>query len=616
MSPQESQALLQSANAAHVAGKLAEAERLVEKVLQGDPANIHAHLLKGVLAGKTGRSEVALRHLQRVVNANPESFEGLFWLSVIHRREGRLAEALGYARQAAVIRPQDAFSLNNLGLCLMDSVLLEDAARAFEQAVRVRADMAPIFHNLGTVLHQLGRDEEAALAFGSAIRLAPRSVESRLGLGQVLISLSKPVQAANEARQALAVDPKSAPAHLLLANALVEDGKPDESESHVKMALALNPNDAQVQALAGQRLQTAGRFEEANAHLRKSIALQAKQGFAYFALAHNNRITDEDRPMLAEMESLVAGSGLPPRELSYLYYGLGRSYEALGEYETAMSNFDQANILARKIKLKDKPFDRTAYRRDFESIVSTFTKDLFAKNLNIGNPSALPVFIVGMMRSGTTLAEQILSAHPDIAGGGEQPFWPVNGPKVFTLGQLADSKAVSTLTAEYLKTLSALASGAPHITDKMPANYEWLGLFHLALPNARILHMKRHPVDTCISIYTTPNRIPISYAHDRENIVFAYEQYLRLMQHWRSVLPANRFLEVSYESLVGNKDQEVARILEFIGVDPSRATVTHEGNNRQVVTPSQWQVRQPIYNTSLERWRRYEPWLGAFSKLL
>lgn len=616
MSPQESQALVQSAHAAHAAGKLVEAERLVERALRGDPANLQGHLLMGVLAGKTGRSQLALEHLQRVVNANAQSFEALFWLSVIHRREGRLSEALEYARQAATLRPQDAFAHNNLGLCLMDLVLLEEAAREFEQATRVRTDMAPIFHNLGTVLHQMGRDEEAATAFRSAVRLAPQSVESHLGLGQVLISLSKPDQAAIEARQALAVDPKSAAAHLLLANALVEGGKPDESEFHVKKALDLNPNDAQVQALAGQRLQTAGRFQEANEHLRKSIAIQPKQGFAYFALTHNNRITDDDRSMLAVMEGLVVGGGLPPRELSYLHYGLGRSYEALGEYEKAMANFDRANILARKIKLHDKPLDRTAYRRDVDVIISTFTKDLFAKNLNIGDPSSLPVFIVGMMRSGTTLAEQILSAHPDIAGGGEQPFWPTNGPKVFDHGRLADSKVVLNLATEYLRIFKSLANGAQHFTDKMPANYEWLGPIHLAFPNARILHMKRHPVDTCISIYTTPNRVPIRYAHDRENIVFAYEQYLRLMQHWRSVLPSDRFLEVSYESLVENKDQEITRILEFIGVDPSGATVGHERNNRQVITPSQWQVRQPIYTTSVERWRRYEPWLGAFSQLL
>jgi tetratricopeptide (TPR) repeat protein len=609
--------LLRLAGAAHAAGRLAEAEELVQRALSAEPGNVQANLLMGVLAGKTGRAELGLTHLNRVVTTNPDSFEALFWLSLLHRRQKNLAAATEFAERAVLVRSGDAHGHNNLGLCLLDQVRLEEAVAEFRLASSIRPDMPQILHNLGTALYLMGRDLEAAKAFDRALLLAPNSVQSFLNLGQVLLSQTNPGEAIKCAVRALQLEPNSAEAHLLMASALVEDSRTGEAEEHLKKAVELNPADAKAHGLLGQRFQSLGKFNEANKHLLKSIELEPRQGFAFFAYVHNNKVTEAERPFVQSMERLIDEGGLDPRQMMFLHYGLGRSYESLREYEKAMTQFDHANRVARKLKFGDEVFNREAYASSFDWLIRTFSKDFIETHRKYGHSSELPIVIVGMMRSGTTLAEQILSSHPQIGAAGEQRFWPLCRPQLFGDGGRAFSaRKLPPLGARYVDALQKIAPDIGHVTDKMPANYEMLGAIHAALPNARIIHMRRNPVDTCISIYATPNRVPVDFAYDRDNIVFAYEQYLRLMAHWRVVLPADRFLEVNYEDVVADREKQAQRMLEHVGLEWDDALLHHETNERNVITPSLWQVRQPIYTSSVERWRRYEPWLGAFRRLL
>jgi tetratricopeptide (TPR) repeat protein len=608
---------LQQANQAHAAGHLAEAEGFVQQALAAKPEDPSANLLMGVLAGKTGRDALAQHHLTAVLARNPESFEALFWLSIINRRGKRLNEAIDYAQKAVALRPADAHAQNNVGLCFLDALKLEEAVTSFQLAASIRSDLSPIYHNLGTALYLLGRDIDAAKAFDRALLISPKSVDSYLSFGQVMLSQTNPEAAARCAKRALVLKPESASAELLLASALVEDSLTGEAELHLKRAIELNPSDSRSQGLLGQRYQSLGKFAEANEHLRKSIELEPRQGFAYFAYVHNNKITEDDRPMIQAMEKLVAEGGLDPRQLNFLHYGLGRSFEMLREYEKAMRHFDEANRIARKLKFGDAVFDRERYISNFDWLMETYSHSFIEHQKKAGYGDATPVVIVGMMRSGTTLAEQILSSHPQIGAAGEQKFWPHSHPSLYGKDNLNfQPSALPTLGRRYVELLKKIAPSSPHITDKNPANYENLGAIHCALPNARIIHMRRHPLDTCISIYATPNRIPVDFAYDKDNIVFAYEQYLRLMEHWRSVLPEDRFIEVNYEDVVADREQQARRMLQLIGLDWDDALLSHETNQRNVITPSLWQVRQPIYTTSIERWRRYEPWLGGFRKLL
>jgi hypothetical protein len=222
-----------------------------------------------------------------------------------------------------------------------------------------------------------------------------------------------------------------------------------------------------------------------------------------------------------------------------------------------------------------------------------------------------------MIRSGTTLMEHVLSCHPEVGAAGEQAYWATNDAKIvdYREGSI-DEWTLKSNAHAYLHLIQEVAGDHPKITDKNPANVLTLGLIHVAFPNARIIHMIRNPVDTMLSIWMTAIRNPPPFACDKDNIVFAYKQYLRAMEHWRSVLPADRLLEVHYEDLVSNQEHETRRVLDFLGLAWNEACGIPEKSARVVKTPSLWQVRQKIHTGSMNKWKDYEPWLGPFKEFL
>ena len=229
----------------------------------------------------------------------------------------------------------------------------------------------------------------------------------------------------------------------------------------------------------------------------------------------------------------------------------------------------------------------------------------------------MPLLIVGLPRSGTTLVEQIISSHPRVAAGGERSFWV----KRASAWGVADATYLSPemahdLAGEYLAQLHRIGPTATRITDKQPFNLLNLGIIHLLLPKARIIQCRRHPVDNCLSLYFTNFRQVIGFATDKADLADGYQIYARLMDHWRTVLPSDRLLEVHYEDLIADREAVTRRLVAFSGLDWSDTCLRPERNNRAVVTASLWQARQPVYATSVERWRHYEPWLGELRRLL
>jgi hypothetical protein len=222
-----------------------------------------------------------------------------------------------------------------------------------------------------------------------------------------------------------------------------------------------------------------------------------------------------------------------------------------------------------------------------------------------------------MPRSGTTLVEQIVSNHPLVAAGEELFFW---SNRAASRG-VAEATALTSaqgraLAADYISLLRRIGPSAARVTDKQTFNFQQLGLIHLLLPSARIIHCRRDPIDTCLSMYFTLFKGRMPFISDKGDLVFAYRQYSRIMQHWRSVLPADRFLEVDYEKLVADREAVTRRLIAFCGVDWHDSCLRPERNERAVTTASLWQARQPVFTTSVARWRRYEPWLGELRRLV
>ena len=309
--------------------------------------------------------------------------------------------------------------------------------------------------------------------------------------------------------------------------------------------------------MLGQLLQRRGEFDEAERHLVETLDA-APSGFLFVVKAR--RMTEADRPLIESMHQRVDRNRIDVASLIHVHFGLGKAFEDLGDYAEAMRHYDRGN----QIKAMTAPFDHAAMARQCDATIARFTADAWAvaeRTLPKLNPSGgdLAVFIVGMPRSGTTLVEQILSSHPGVAAGGELPFWAeharsASAPRLDAL----DPEVVVEAASGYRAMLRRTGPKALRVTDKAPGNFYRLGLLMLALPEARVIHCRRHPVATCLSMYFELLDGAWNFTYDRRDLVFAYRQYERLMDHWRRILPAERFTEVTYETLVRDRETEIA----------------------------------------------------------
>jgi hypothetical protein len=296
-----------------------------------------------------------------------------------------------------------------------------------------------------------------------------------------------------------------------------------------------------------------------------------------------------------------------------IHLAIGKAAEDLGDYALAMQHFDAADAARQSFV----SFDPAAVSIEIDRLIARFTPELIARASELGSRDATPVLIIGMPRSGTTLVEQIVSIHPEAAAGGELHFWNQRGTAWHGSGATdIEPPFLAQAAADYLGFLRAIAPKAARVTDKMPFNFLWAGLIHLAFPRATIIHCRRAAVDTALSIHQTYFNSSLAFPTGGAKLVEYFHDYQRLVDHWRSVLPADRFIEVDYEELTRESEPVIRRIIAACGLAWHDACVRPECNPRAVNTPSKWQARQPIFRTSVGRWRRYEPWLGPLRALV
>ena len=578
--------------------------------------SIESILESAALAHRQGRLADAEVLYKSALASDPRSYRILVSLSVLSRMKGDLDSALSFATEAIAARPTSMEGRLQLGLCLLGKTQFQEASEAFREAIRIKPDLAPLHHNLALCLENLGQKDGAIEAFRTAVRLAPQDVRSQISLGALFLADDKIDLAFDLASRAIRTDPNAADAHLLMAKIFTAQKKDEEAEVYIRTAIALNPNSPHSHAMLGFRLIQHGEFEQAEECFRRSLRLDAVQGISYFGITQSRKIAETDRPLIQQMESVLADGWLSYDEIGYLQYGLSKAYDNLGEYEKAIDHCREAHQFSFYLK-GGKRLDRNAYSDYIDSTIQLYSRELVEGYSGESFDSDLPVFIVGMMRSGTTLTEQIVSSHPSVAAAGEHWFWPARAYQADDRTKMQfHSKQATSLAREYCRSLGQVSKIAERITDKLPGNYGHLGLLHLALPNAKFIHTNRNPVDTSLSIYFTPNPTAPDFSHSPEDIVFVYRQYLRLMEHWRRILPPGRILEIVYEELVTNPEPTIRRIIEFCGLKWDDACLHHERNASRVKTPSHWQVRQPMYTTSAGKWKRYEPWLGGFAELI
>jgi tetratricopeptide (TPR) repeat protein len=574
-------------------------------------------LLEGMTQAHKGDAGKAIHLLEPLGRQPQPSFEAIYWLSVAYRRFGDKSKAVASAKLAAKLRPQDASSQVQLGLSLLDARLLPEAEACLRTGLRLDSGNLQLACFLAHTLTLQGKNEEASTVIDSALDQDEVSLAELERIGFQLLAEENWLAAEKLGRRMVRVDVTCARGHLLVGRALIEQAASVESLNELRIARELDPNSVETLNASCAALQASGRMEEAQAQAVLSIQIDRSQGYPYFASFNLRKVVDVDDVQISKMTSLLEGDSIPPLQRSYLEYGLGKAYEDLGKFDLAMVYYEAANRTECTRKFANRAFDAAQFAARTERMIERFHEQAICENSGAGSSSMLPIFVVGMMRSGTTLAEQILSSHPDVGSGGEQTFWPDNWR------QLVDSEesrflpgCFKDLAARYCSVLKRVAPGRKHVVDKLPGNTYGLGAIHLALPRAKIIHMVRHPVDTCLSIYATPNRARNEFSHRRKSLVVAYQQYLRLMDHWHAVLPPGSIFEVEYEQLVKDPERVTRAMIAFCEIEWSDLCLRPERNKRLVKTPSVWQVRQPIYRTSVARWRNFEPWLGEFSSLL
>jgi tetratricopeptide (TPR) repeat protein len=527
-------------------------------------------------------------------------------------RAGRPGDAVAPLREAARQAPGNAEILHDLGLACLETGLLGEAIPALQGAIALNPRYADAHLRLGIALESAGAVDAALAAYRRAADVLPSLADARYRAGDLLFSLGRIPEAIAAFRRAAASAPRTTPGRIATAKALLAEDRDAEAEKILRQVLAVD-NNATALDLLGNLLADAGRFDEARDTLIRAIERAPLRAGSYYDIVRCRRIGPGDADLIARMRAALQLPGLEPAQRARVHLALGKAADDLGDAEEAMRQFDAAEALRNTIVR----FDLAAFEARVDRLIATFTPEVFAHHNGAHTGTPTPILIVGLPRSGTTLVEHILSAHPQVRAGGELPFWNEFGRDwLKTQAAVPDAAALARAAADYRKLLRTLAGGAGWVTDKMPLNFQWAGPIHLALPDTVIIHCRRTPIDTALSIHQTHFNPRIAFPTGGAALVGYVRAYQRLCAHWRAVLPPERFIEIDYEALASDPEPVIRLLTAACGVAWADACLHPERNTRIVKTPSKWQARQPIYRAAVGSWRAYEPWLGALRELI
>jgi tetratricopeptide (TPR) repeat protein len=593
---------------------IAEGERAL--AIQPDYADALSNV--GIAYFEKDDFDAAIRSYERAIALKPGFAEAHSNLGNALRGLKRYDEALPHYRRSIELKPQFADAWNNLGTTLRDLKRNEEAEDAYNKALTLKPDDPDTLNNLALALKDLNRLDEAEATLRRSLAIESRNEKTLLYLGTVLLDRHKPDEAAAALEQALALNTVNHDVHNMLGRVAFERNDLDGALRHHRRALELKPDLADALNNMGNVLKELGKLDEARECYIKALALDPSVTGVYVNYADSVKFTP-DNPHLKTMQAMRDGAvPLADTDRLQLDYALAKSYADLKEHKRSFAHL----LSGSKLKRAQIQYDEPAALALFDRIEAVFTPELIRSKAKLGGgeASSVPIFVLGMPRSGTTLVEQILASHPQVHGAGELKAFndvvnEVHGPDGQTIPYpefmpALDAAALGKIGARYLAELRKLAPQAPHITDKMPSNYYFAGLIHLALPNAKIIHTVRDPVDTCISCFSKLFTAEQNHTYDLGELGRYHRRYRQLMDHWRRLLPAGCILDVRYEDVVADLDTQARRIVSHCGLAWDDRCLSFHETDRPVRTASATQVRQPIYKSAVGRWRVYEEFLG------
>jgi tetratricopeptide (TPR) repeat protein len=599
-------------NARHDHGDLAGAAASLRRALALKADFAEAHDSLGAALQDAGQPASAAASFRRALELRPGFAEAHGNLGNALVDLGQLEEAVHHYRRMLELRPDLAEAHNNLGNALLSLRRFEEAATSYRRALALRPNAPGAHANLGNALHALGLPKEALIHCRRALELEPDSAEAEQLVGNALFDLGLLDEAAASYARALELKPDYTEAHIAAGKVLRQIGRIAEAEESCRKALELAADSSEALALLGEIQADRGRFDDAEQLFRRAIAIAPDQPEAWAGLVRYRKM-QPDAAWLAAAQRLLGKSMALGQEIN-LRYALGKYFDDVQDFDNAFSSYRLANELKKRSAPK---YDGARLARRVDRIIALYDADWLRTARVQGHESRRPVFIVGMPRSGTTLTEQILASHPEAFGCGELRFWHTAcvDYESAALRGTEGRGAIAAAAEKYLSLLASFSADASRVIDKMPANFMNLGLIHAAFPHARILHMRRNPLDTGLSIYFQIFSNTHLYANDLEDIAHYFTQYSRLMAHWRSTLPKGTILEVPYEKLVADPEAGIREIVQFVGLPWDPRCLNFHETERTVVTASNWQVRQRISTSAAGRWRNYERYLGPLRSL-
>lgn len=593
---------------AHVLARLAR---------RPDDAGLHheaalLHLAQGAPAS-------ARPHLERATALEPRSAD--FWndLGGVQLALGETAQAIESYRRALSLRPGYTEARVNLGHAHYAAGDRQAAIATFEAVVAQEARNYRALYNLAVVQRQCGNLEAAASAYARALAVEPDSVAAHFSLAEVHAQARRFEAAAAEYRETLRRAPAHAEAKLGLGRSLVAAWHTEEGRAHLETLVQWQPRSVPARLELARALQVAGDLRGAEQQCRLALELDPVSTSGWLLLSSVASFSQGGEADLRRMEALLANAGQSPENCMRLHFALGKAYDDLGEYQTAFEHYRQGN----EAKCSSLAAPSQDFASQVEDILSSFTPALLGRLASEGLDSELPVLVVGMPRSGTTLAEQIIASHPRAHGAGELSYFASLVPHLATAlpgvsgypaGCAAlDASALRRIGEPYLALLRRHSASAERVVDKMPGNYVYLGLIAGVFPRARLVHCRRDPMDTCLSIYFQLFAHGHDYAYDLRTLGERYRQYLRLMGHWEALLGDRLYTHV-YEDLLADPESGARGLVQAAGLDWQPECLAFHTRRRDVRTASVAQVRQPLYTRSRERWRNYERWLGPLQE--
>ena len=611
--------LLARAIELHQRNNFQQAGELYRRILQVQPGNAYVLNLLGVL---TSQHEVdheeSVKLIKSAINIDPDVPDYHNNLGLALLQAGKVKEAAQAFEKATRLNPAFLPAWLNLG---NTRVLLKDAEgaiQAFQKIIDLEPDYLPAINNLGNVYRELRRFDDALRMFNKVLELKPEFAEAWYNVGLVFKVKKDFAGAITAFDRAIALNAGYLRAFLKRANCRLEVNDNVGAFQDFDRALQINPRNIPTYILKATALRQLGRFDETEMVLRQALALDESALDAYLGLVTTKKYNEDD---LAKIQAVLEESELKPSMLAPLYFSLGTIFDNRGEYEKAFRHFQKGNQLHRSTY----EYDVNGFARDVSRLIELFDEDFIRRNRARGMDTDLPVFIVGMPRSGTTLIEQIIASHPAVHGAGELDFI---GQLAFDLARrhgsggmsvdesiLPEDAEIGQLADEYLTRIRKIDGKALRITDKMPGNFMYLGLIAVLFPKARIIHCRRHPLDTCLSIYFQHFSGVLPYAYDLAELGSYYHQYRRMMAHWQRVLPG-QILDMPYEELIRDLEANSRKLISHIHLPWDDRCLRFYDTDRAVKTASQWQVRQKLYVDSVGRWRHYEPCLQPLIEAL